>query len=215
MVKQTNLLESFKQLQKLESGMWVGSHLIKEMEIYGFIPYINSDNSVLEYKPSHIMLNLNNVTVTSDRAVFAIEKRCSVLRMDTEYIVHPIMRRIGLENGTKQLMLKDLYILSMCLDPHYQKLRNGRLIKGEYRKLLSLSEHIGIENDIVLYTTHKDDILMYKKKTYPHEKISAVASYFLVVCRYINPITGVISYSVFPPEDLILLANKEEPYGIF
>ena len=138
MVKQNNLLESFKQLQKLESGMWVGSHLIKEMEIYGFIPYINSDNSVLEYKPSHIMLNLNNVTVTSDRAVFAIEKRCSVLRMDTEYIVHPIMRRIGLENGTKQLMLKDLYILSMCLDPHYQKLRNGRLIKGEYRKLLFL-----------------------------------------------------------------------------
>lgn len=84
MVKQTNLLESFKQCQKLESGIWVGSHLIKEMEIYGFIPYINNDNSVLEYKTSHIMLNLNNVNVTSDRAVFAIEKRNSVLRIILE-----------------------------------------------------------------------------------------------------------------------------------
>lgn len=215
MVKQTNLLESFKQLQKLESGIWVGSHLIKEMEIYGFIPYINSDKSVLEYKTSHIMLNLNNVTVTSDRAVFAIEKRSSVLRMDTEYIVHPIMRKILIENDTQKLKLKDLYMLNMCMDVNYQKLRNEKLMKCDYRRVLSLSDQISVDGDMVYYTTHEDEILMYKKKVYPHDKISAVASYFLVVCRYINPITGIISYSVFPPEDLVLLANKEDVYGIF
>lgn len=215
MVEHSNLLESFKQLQKLESGMWVGSHLITEMEIYGFIPYINSDNSVLEYKTSHIMLNLNNVTVTSDRAVFAIEKRSSVLRMETEYIVHPIMRKIMIGNDTKSIMLKDLYMLNMCLDVNYQKLRNGRLMKKDYMKILSLSDQIVLDDDCMYYITKKDEILMYKKKIYPQDKVSAVASYFLVVCRYINPITGIISYSVFPPEDLILLAKKEEVYGLF
>lgn len=115
MVEHINLLESFKQLQKLESGVWVGSHLIKEMEIYGFIPYINNDNSILEYKTSHTLLNLNNVTVTSDRAVFAIEKRSSVLRMETEYIVHPIMRKMEINlRPHSRLFSDDLFIFYSC-----------------------------------------------------------------------------------------------------
>ena len=71
MVKQTNLLESFKQLKELESGMWVGSHLIKEMEIYGFIPYINS---IVAFFVSKMIFVMNFVVSWIESLPYSIVK---------------------------------------------------------------------------------------------------------------------------------------------
>ena len=48
---------------------------------------------------------------------------------------------------------------------------------------------------------------MYKKISYSIDCVSAVAPCFLVVCRFINSVTGGISYTIYPPEDLFPLSK--------
>ena len=210
-MKHSDLYDSLLRCRYLESGMIVGSNLIKEMEIYGFIPYLENDKSVLQILDNHNFLNMNFVSIAADRAVFPIDRRSSISRIlgQTDgYVVHPIMRKIGCCDSDIMFPLDDIYILSMWHNSYYQKFRNKQLHQLNYSKLASLSHQIEINKDGVFYRTLSNDFLMYKKKTYPFEKVSGIASYFLVVCRYINSVTGAVTYSIFLPEDLVLLTEK-------
>ena len=61
------------------------------------------------------------------------------------------------------------------------------------------------------YKNHPQDWLFTSESP-----IRAVADDFLVVCRRINSVTGVIVYEIFKPEDLVISFGKENlnPFGI-
>lgn len=208
-----NLLETLKGNVELTTGMLVGSKLIREMEIYGFVPYLNKKDMSISESKTNQLLDLRYETIASDRIVIAIHRRTSIMKFETEYIIHPIARKVKQSIVKRQLLLEKLYMISMWQNKIYQEIRNKRLNVANYSRLKDLlfSQQIIVdkENQKIYYETCDNDFLMYKKITYSEENVSAVASYFLVVCRFINTVTGEISYAIYPPEDLVLLANNK------
>ena len=71
MMYMTNLSDLLFSNKELTSGMIVGSRLVKEPEIYGFIPYTENANSI----PLDIRLGI----ITSDRFVYLAVQSSSLL----------------------------------------------------------------------------------------------------------------------------------------
>lgn len=198
-----NLLEILKSTEVLTSGVLVGSLLVKELEIYGFIPYIESsdlDNNLT------LPLDMRLGIIASDRFSYSVEEYSSILGgiQKKEQIILPIYRKLQCDNAEHRLKLKNLYVFSLRTNSYYKDFRNRKQVNLQQLKRASSQISI-LDPQEVYYETKSNEILMYKKASFPIDKVSAVASYFLVVCRFINSVTGGISYAIYPPEDLFLL----------
>ena len=180
-----NLLEIFHENKELESGALVGSTLIKKNEIYGFIPHNDADTDSNSYFP----LSMIPAIVAADRIAF------------------PIVKNQFESADIHKLLLKKLYVYSLLNNDNYKRLRNNR--NPNLSRLGESSSQVSVDKDIsqVYYITSPNEILMYKKISYSIDSISAVAPSFLVICRFINSVTGEISYAIYPPEDLFPLSK--------
>ncbi len=200
-----SLLDVLYSKKELVTGMIVGSQLIKELEIYGFIPYIedtNLDSNI------GVPLDMRLGVIASDRVSFSIAEHSLTqgLTQKKGYVILPIYRKIRYDNAEHDLLLENLYVFSFRCNNIYNDFRNRKL--SQLQNLTKVSSRISIDNSRdVHYKTKSDEILMYKKRSYPIDKVSGVASYLLIVCRFLNSVTGRISYVIYPPEDLFLLAK--------
>lgn len=196
----TNLFDLLYSNNELTSGMIVGSKLVKELEIYGFIPYTEKTNSI----PLDMRLGI----IASDRFAYSLLQSSSLLNLpQKEHIVFPIYRKLACSDLEYDLLLKNLYVCSLIDNYYYKNFRSKKPIN--LQQLVKTSSQIFInESKEIYYKTLPKEILMYKKVSDSVDCISAVASNFLVVCRFINSITGGISYTIYPPEDLFLISKE-------
>lgn len=196
-----NLLEIFHENKELESGALVGSTLIKKNEIYGFIPHNDADTDSNSYFP----LSMIPAIVAADRIAFPIVK--NQFESAEKYVIVPVYRKIRYSSDIHKLLLKKLYVYSLLNNNNYKRLRNNR--NPNLSRLGESSSQVSVDKDIsqVYYITSPNEILMYKKISYSIDSISAVAPSFLVICRFINSVTGEISYAIYPPEDLFPLSK--------
>lgn len=195
----TNLFDLLYSNNELTSGMTVGSKLVKELEIYGFIPYTEKTNSI----PLDMRLGI----IASDRFAYSLLQSSSLLNLpQKEHIVFPIYRKLACSDLEYDLLLENLYVCSLIDNYYYKNFRSKK--PTNLQQLVKTSSQIFInESKKVYYKTLPKEILMYKKVSHSIDCISAVASNFLVVCRFINSITGGISYTIYPPEDLFLISK--------
>lgn len=75
-------------------------------------------------------------------------------------------------------------------------------------KKLQEIEHISVgNNDVLYYVTRVGQIVFFRSKDFLDKHIAAVAGQYMVVCRWINSITGGINYGIYSSEDLKLIYN--------
>lgn len=196
----TNLFDLLYSSNELISGMIVGSKLVKRLEIYGFIPYTENTN--------FIPLDMRLGMIASDRFTYSTLQSSSLLSPpQKEHIVFPIYRKLVCDDLEYNLLLENLYVCSLIDNYYYKNFRSKKTIN--LQQLLKASSQIFMdESKTVYYKTLPKEILMYRKSSCSIDCVSAVASSFLVVCRFINSITGGISYTIYPPEDLFLLSKE-------
>lgn len=193
----TNLSDLLYSNKELTSGMIVESKLVKEFEIYGFIPYTENANSI----PLDMRLGI----IASDR--FACSTVQSSLLLDLpsqkQHVVFPIYRKLVCDNMEHDLLLENLYVCSLKTNYYYKEFRNKKQVYFQHLKKASPQIFMD-DSQKICYKTLPKEILMYKKTSYSIDCVSAVTFCFLVVCRFINSVTGGISYTIYPPEDLFL-----------
>jgi hypothetical protein len=196
-----NLLEIFHENKELEAGTLVGSTLIKKTEIYGFIPCNDADMD----SNSYFLLSMIPAVVAADRIAFPIVKK--QFESAEKYAIVPVYRKIRYSSDVHKLLLKKLYVYSLLNNDNYKRLRNNR--NPVLSKLEASCSQVSVDKDInqVYYITNPNEILMYKKIHYSRDCVSAIAHSFLVICRFINSVTGEISYAIYPPEDLFPLSK--------
>ena len=200
MMYMTNLSDLLFSNKELTSGMIVGSRLVKEPEIYGFIPYTENANSI----PLDIRLGI----ITSDRFVYLAVQSSSLLDEPPkkQHVVFPLYRKLLCDNMEHDLLLENLYVCSLKANYYYKEFRNKKQV--HFQHLKKASPQISVDDSLQIhYKTLPKEILMYKKISYSIDCVSAVAPCFLVVCRFINSVTGGISYTIYPPEDLFPLSK--------
>lgn len=202
-----NLLDILYSEKELVTGMIVGSQLIKELEIYGFIPYAEDADFDVNFG---IPLDMRFCTIASDRILFSFGNYTLTqgVFQKNENITLPIYRKLRHDNTEHELLLENLYVFSLRSNSYYKEFRKRKLVNLNCLK--KASSQISINNfQTVYYKTKPDEILMYKKCSLVTDNVSAVSSSFFVVCRFVSSITGGILYVIYPPEDLFLLAKKK------
>ncbi len=205
-----NVKDYFDREKKITAGLSVGSVLENKMEIYGFIPCAYDENEsclsllgrpLLEYK-----------AICADRIVFEnVEKiEWGEKRLPKIYPIYRAMV-VGVK---KKIPLLNIYVpdlLSRAEYINYRKLGNRREASPVMMKKLQEVEQISIENDadsgVLYYTTELNQIVFFRSKNFIDIQIAAVARQYMIVCRWINSITGRINYGVYSPEDLKLVYN--------
>lgn len=191
-----NLKESLLEKGNLDSECKVSSKLIGEMEIYGFVPY------------SHelIMLPLGQVIACSDRVVMPINE---------SYIRIPIYPKIT-RCDEEKLLIEKLYLPSLVFSEseYVKQWFRDYFKRGDSGNLRKISRQVRdvVEIEGKWYYKIKPQNWLFTSES----PIRAVADDFLVVCRRVNTVTGVIVYEAYRPEDLVITLTEENlnPFGI-
>ncbi len=193
-----NLKESLLESGNLDCKCKVSTELVKDMEVYGFVPsYIET-----------LMLPLGQAVVCSNRVVVSI---------NGSYVRFPIYQTVS-RCESEMLSMEKLYVPSLFFNENssvqlcYQYYFKG----GNTDNLRKISQNYKVRDVVEIegkwyYKNHPQDWLFTSESP-----IRAVADDFLVVCRRINSVTGVIVYEIFKPEDLVISFGKENlnPFGI-
>lgn len=198
-MRTTNLLDLLKSSKELTSGMIASSQLVEKLEIYGFIPCAENTNPI----PLDMRLGI----IASDRILFSVEQTSLLdLSAKKESAILPIYRKLVCDKAEHSLLLENLYVHALSTNHYYKEFRNRKQIN--LQQLKKASSQIFIDDSSkVHYRTLPEEILMYKKTSYSTDCVSAVTSCFLVVCRFVNSVTGNVSYVVYSPEDLFFSAK--------
>ena len=170
-------------------GQNVATTLIKDMQVYGFIPLCESKyfdflfDSKFDVEPE-----LGKIAVYGNRA-------------EKNSIRHPVFERVLLCDKDV-VPLENLYVPEYldyktplrCSYKDYLR-RTAKVIKPKYSQI-----EID-ESGICNYKIKGDEFFFSSDKSV----LNAVASKFLVVCMRINTITGELVYEVYEPKDLVPL----------
>ena len=166
-----------------------------ESTLIGFIPYHRSfDMSLSEIPP----INMDGDFVLSPY-------RIRFKDIDNTF---PITKQVSTAQGKRFLMERTLSF-------YLGKVKQDNLSKYYQYKTTNWADAIlkvnacisKNEEGLLVYNANKDD-LEFKRNTGEH---IWVYNDFLCLCTYINKITGLPSYAVFPPEDTIrILSDKDD-----
>lgn len=197
----------FFEEKVLKSGMFVSSSLIPKMEIYGFIAIDSSKVEEIDYQAK-----LNDIVDTG----FANNVVCGDRLMQTLYLpdskgnvklrcqVVPIFDKISHSESGDEYKLIDIYIPSLTSIDKYMDIRSRR---KEYKldeynlRRFKFPYSVTSQDGTLIYTTQKNDILFLDNDSV----IKGVSDTAFAVCKYINHITGLLSYAIFKLDELKLL----------
>lgn len=186
-----NLKESLLEKGNLNCDCKVSTKLVGEMEIFGFVPYSHESISIIP--------PLGQVIACSDRIILSINE--SNIRI-------PIYQTIA-RCDEEMLLAENLYIPSLFFSENkyvqqwfkdYFKRRNDSTLRK-----ISNQVHDVVEVEGRWYYKMNPQNWLFISES----PIRAVADDFLVVCRRINNVTGVIVYETYRPEDLVITLTKE------
>lgn len=176
----------------------VKSELIHEdMSLIGFVPFFEGADLPPEIYSTLLQCDLNTrLTVTPFLIRFGDDKN-----------IYPVFKSISLTNGKKYKVDKNLIIESIY----------GTWAKGAQRPLygnsiLSRRRYNGFpaarfeteENQDTYYLSKEQEFVMTKSLG----ELVGISDSFLCLCSFINSVTGMPSFSVFMPDDLIKVLPK-------
>lgn len=229
-----NLMDYLHTEGSLMAGMPVCTNVVKDMEIYGFIP-MSSEGDFLDtskFKCQTVDFGMKDTLIASDRLSIiydTMEKRGGYNMPPTrvtKHEVHPILRCVSLQpnEGKKDLPLRILYIPQYRSEPYYQsyrrnvietpgnveKLRRIKVIEEPNRKKMQdpLNQEENPTIKVCYYEPNENELFF--KRTILGD-VRAVGEEFVVVCRRINSVTGNSVLELFNPEELYpVITNKKE-----
>ena len=196
-----NLLQSLGMQQAV--GRVQSESLQEEMSLIGFIPYHHSNDMS---ESDLIPINMNCEFVLSPYRI----------RLKDIKNTFPITQQVSIAKGKKYLVERTLatYITEKINKNHLSKYFENQTHSWADAVLRSatsnkISENNLTKNNLGLleYTANNDD-LEFRRNTGEH---IWVYNDFLCLCTFINKVTGLPSYAVFPPEDIIrILSDKDD-----
>lgn len=183
------------------AGDLVSTHncLIPKMEIYGFIP-ICEDDAVYSFMKNNCFFGYK--AIAADKIVY--DNFLSEKSEKERYIYYPIYKRVEKVLSNKTTILKQTYIPKFRNNPYYLKYVKETYFDNDTKKLANLPQ-VKVSDSNVYYTTTVSEYLFYRHVNIKDKIIAACADSFMVVCMYINPVSGKLEYQIFSPDDLIKL----------
>lgn len=179
----------------IQKGQIVGGILIPKMEVYGFVGY----NAYLKVRTKERLGDMLDISLFESRIVV---DRVVLRYFGDNYHTYPIFSEAYITETEKELELEYTFVHNLSSSKDYIDYIRKSYKHVNLQKIKSLSPNIFLgENNILHYRVPVGEIIMQNSNIY------GVADSFLVLCRYINSVTGNISYAFFEPEDLFPLVE--------
>jgi hypothetical protein len=211
MIEKENLLSAIREGEICRNGDFVASRLIRKMEIFGFLPYCSTVATSAVFSSLFSGLSISDYLIAADRIACKVVKKISISGTEYEYRTFPIFKKIQINRTSKKILLEDLYIHYLEIESDaYKAIRNRSFNECNREKIfekLCKYSPITREGDKLYYEARPDYFFMYRQVSTPQSEISSVTSHFLVICRFINNVTGELSYCIYPPEELFCLSD--------
>lgn len=170
----------------------------EEMSLIGFVPYLEGANLPLDLYSTLLQCDLNAHLIVTP----------FFIRYGDDKNIYPVFKSISLTNGHKYKVDKNLIIESI-----YGSWAKGaqRPLYGNY--IISKRHHNGFPSDRFETDENKETYYLSKEQEFVMTEslgeLVCVSDYFLCLCSFINSVTGMPSYTVFIPDDLIKVLPKE------
>ncbi len=198
-----NLQETILKEKQLSSEASIASNLIPKMEIYGFIPYCSFESmeAILTSCSAH-KHKLKGVSVCDiDKNEYKIYSD----RIKSYDIIIPFYKHLSYILDESQYDTDMVYVPTdvEIIDGITSKLNgNNRYTKKSYIYTIKKSP---LRDLYFIDETDNETVYRVFKKShyiFKNEFIKAASEDFLVLCRYINAITGRVDYAVYEPTEL-------------
>lgn len=170
----------------------------EEMSLIGFVPYLEGTNLPLDLYATLLQGDLNAHLIVTP----------FFIRYSDDNYIYPIFKSISLSNGKKFKVDKNLIIESIygswakgAQRPLYG---NSIILKRNYKGFPS-DRFETDENKETYYLSNNQEFVM----TESLGELVCISDYFLCLCSFINSVTGMPSYTLFMPDDLIKVLPKD------
>ena len=199
--KNNNVKNYIEQGKELKSGQIASSHLIKTLEIYGFIPVKTRRiiyNEIIDIPPRIDTFAVYSNRIVSDSKALPYYKKISYNQEDIECDLKCLSYLdTGRCNGFKTHDEAIKYISSII---------NNNIVvfkteSGETEQV-NTKFHLGNKHQ-AFHIAPKGSFIMYRQ---PHDnELGCFCFEFQVLCRYVNHITGNVSYLILDPSEINIL----------
>ena len=170
----------------------------EEMSLIGFVPFLEGANLPPDIYSTMLQCDLNAHLIVTP----------FFIRYSDDKTIFPVFKSISLAKGAKYKVDKNLII-----DSIYGSWSKGaqRPLYGNY--ILTKKHYSGFpkerfetdENKDTFFISNDQELVM----TESLGELVCVSDYFHCLCSFINTVTGMPSYTVFMPDDLIKVLPRE------
>lgn len=173
----------------------------EEMSLIGFVPYLEGADLPLDLYSTLLQCDLNAHLIVTP----------FFIRYSDDKNIYPVFKSISLTKGNKYKVNKNLIIETIY----------GSWVKGTPRlsrpfygdNIISKRNLKGFPSDRFETDENKEMYYLSKEQEFVLTEslgdVVCISDYFLCLCSFINSVTGMPSYTVFIPDDLIKVLPKE------
>lgn len=173
----------------------------EEMSLIGFVPYLEGADLPLELYSTLLECDLNTHLIVTP----------FFIRYSDDKNIYPVFKSISLTNGNKYKVSQNLIIETIYGSWVKGVPRLPRPLYGDY--IISKRNVKGFPSDRFETDENKETYYLSKNQefimTESLGELVCISDYFLCLCSFINSVTGMPSYTVFMPDDLIKVLPKE------
>lgn len=194
-MKRINLLDYLKAQKTIQNGMLVKSSLIDKLEIFGFLN---------DTEPENFLNNICELTIQTDGSV-NLHNMISIYSgfMKTGNKAYEYYTSLSINDSRMEINIENLYIPSLSRKDLYKSIRkksNTRQITDDllWKKFLTTS--VIAKDGSAIRVIEEGEILMKDR----HGNVKSVAEDIVVICRYVNNATGLLSYTMLSINDLFV-----------
>lgn len=188
----------------LKAEFSTASSLINNLEVYGFIAIDSTEIEFINFQTTINDIvdtgNSNNI-VCGDRLMQTLYLPDSKGKVKFTNQVVPIYKEICYAKEEKDYNLSSIYVPAFTSIELYKKMRKKILKIGvnDYNlRRYNFPLNVIDKNGVTTYISKENDILFKDKDGV----VKGISDKAMAICRYINPITGNISFGIFELEDL-------------
>lgn len=173
----------------------------EEMSLIGFVPYLEGADLPLESYSILLQCDLNAHLIVTP----------FFIRYSDDKNIYPVFKSISLTNGNKYKVNKNLIIETIYGSWVKRASSLSRPLYGD--NIISKINWKDFPSDRFETDENKETYYLSKNQEFVMTEslgeLVCISDYFLCLCSFINSVTGMPSYTVFMPDDLIKVLPKE------